>query len=98
MYAIGDTEWPGLSKLIEEAGELIQVSGKLMGSRGATNHWSGDLKAKFIEECGDVMAAIAFFMEKNFTDEDGERVVDQMELKFRTYEDWHKTDPALPEA
>lgn len=27
-YAIGSKKWPGLTKLIEEAGEVLQVVGK----------------------------------------------------------------------
>ena len=65
-YCIGSDEWNGLSKLIEELGELQQVCGKLIGSGGDTNHWSGDLNEKFIEEIGDVQAAMNFFVDKNF--------------------------------
>lgn len=64
-FMIGGTVWPGLSKLIEECGEVLQVSGKLMGSAGNTAHWSGDLDKKLIEELGDLKAAITFFMEAN---------------------------------
>jgi NTP pyrophosphatase (non-canonical NTP hydrolase) len=61
MFAIGDNEWAGLSKLIEEAGEVIQVGGKLMGSRGDTNHWSGDLREKLVEELGDLLGCFILF-------------------------------------
>lgn len=30
-FSIGGTLWPGLSKLIEECGEVLQVGGKLIG-------------------------------------------------------------------
>lgn len=32
MFAIGDKEWPGISKLIEEAGEVLQICGKAHGN------------------------------------------------------------------
>ena len=41
MFAIGDKKWPGISKLVEEAGEVTQVAGKLMGSGGDILHWDG---------------------------------------------------------
>lgn len=47
-FAIGAQEWPGISKLIEEAGEVQQVCGKLLATYGETKHWDkSDLK-----ECG----------------------------------------------
>jgi NTP pyrophosphatase (non-canonical NTP hydrolase) len=56
MFAIGDSIWPGISKLNEEAGEVIQVIGKLMGTGGRTEHWdgAGDLKTRLQEEMGDL--------------------------------------------
>lgn len=65
-YCIGSDEWNGLSKLIEELGELLQVCGKVIGSEGSCDHWSGDLREKFIEECGDSQAALNFFIQNNF--------------------------------
>jgi len=32
-------EWPGLAKLNEESGELVQVIGKLMMTHGERAHW-----------------------------------------------------------
>lgn len=61
MFAIGDREWPGLSKLVEETGEVAQVVGKLMGTRGDTQHYSGlDLRTALENELGDLLAAIKF--------------------------------------
>jgi hypothetical protein len=51
MFAIGDKEWPGISKLVEEAGEVGQVCGKLIGSGGETAHFDGsNLRARLSEE------------------------------------------------
>lgn len=30
MFSIGSKRWPGISKLIEECGEVLQIAGKLM--------------------------------------------------------------------
>ena len=41
MFSIGSKRWPGISKVIEEFAEVIEVCGKLMGARGAEVHFSG---------------------------------------------------------
>jgi len=87
MFALGDNEWPGASKLNEECGELIQVIGKLMGSRGDINHWSYNLRDKFHEELGDVLAAITFLIDYNDIDEDA--VCEQSDRKYKQFVEWH---------
>jgi len=89
-YCIGSDEWNGLSKLIEELGELQQVCGKLIGSEGSTSHWSYDLREKFIEETGDVYAAMDFFLEKNFSMDELGLVLDQREYKTEKFKKWDK--------
>lgn len=66
-YSIGGDPWPGLSKVIEECGELLQVAGKLMATGGAVLHWEGGdmLSARLEEEIGDVRAALAYFLGAN---------------------------------
>jgi len=65
-FFIGADEWNGLSKLIEEAGEVLQLGGKLLGSDGDTNHFDGsDLGDRLEEEIGDLLAAIEFFVVTN---------------------------------
>lgn len=69
MFAIGDQDWPGISKLIEECGEVVQVCGKLMGTRGEHEHWDGsDLKVRLEEEIADLIAAVEFVCDKNNLD------------------------------
>lgn len=63
MFAFGDAEWPGLAKVNEEAGEVIQVIGKLMMVHGRSKHWSGDLRQMLVEELADLMAAIDFVVD-----------------------------------
>jgi len=95
-FAIGSEVWPGTSKLLEEQGELIQVLGKLMATGGDTNHWSGDLRKMLIEEVGDVLAAIVFFMEHNLSDVEREAVMDRGEHKTDLFNEWH-TNPTKPQ-
>lgn len=60
-FNIGSKKWPGLSKLIEEAGEVQQVCGKLIATDGEIQHWDGsNLKVRLEEEIGDVLAACKF--------------------------------------
>jgi NTP pyrophosphatase (non-canonical NTP hydrolase) len=93
MFAIGDEEWPGLSKLAEECGEVIQVIGKLMGTRGKTDHWDGmDLRKRLIEELADLIAAICFAVDQNRLDE--QALKERIEKKLETFERWHnEQDP-----
>jgi len=87
-YCIGSSEWNGLSKLIEELGELQQVCGKLIGSEGKTDHWSGDLNEKFIEEIGDVYAALNYFVANNFNFSQSIAIVEQSTKKYKTFCKW----------
>lgn len=89
-YSIGSNVWNGMSKLIEEMGELNQVLGKLMGSDGNVDHWSGDLTEKLVEECGDVTAALNFFVSKNLSEENQERTLDQAMRKYELFEEWNR--------
>lgn len=65
-FSLGQGQWPGIAKLIEECGEVIQVCGKLIATGGDVNHWSGvQLDAKLVEELGDLTAAIEFVIGHN---------------------------------
>lgn len=91
-YSIGSNNWNGMSKLIEEMGELQQVLGKLIGSDGCVDHWSGDLTEKLVEECGDVVAALNFFVLKNMSEDNQKRILDQAERKFNLFEEWNENN------
>jgi len=65
-YCIGSNTWNGLSKLIEECGEVQQVAGKLIGSEGESAHWDGtNLRERMESELGDLRAAIDYFIALN---------------------------------
>jgi NTP pyrophosphatase (non-canonical NTP hydrolase) len=88
MFAIGDKEWPGVSKLIEEAGEVAQVCGKLLGTRGERIHFDGsDLRARLGEELADLLAAIFFVIEEN--DLDAGAIDVRAVQKLATFNRWH---------
>ena len=83
-YTIGSDRWPGLSKLIEEAGEVIQVGGKLLGSGG-----SADLRVMLVEEIGDLYAALDFFVDKNLRP-DRKAIESRRERKQLAFQRWHR--------
>jgi NTP pyrophosphatase (non-canonical NTP hydrolase) len=86
-YEIGSDVWPGLAKLAEEAGELIQVLAKLVGVSGRDRYYDGsDLRERLIEECGDLTAAIAFFTETNGL---GAAVDARAREKLALFRHWH---------
>ena len=92
-FSIGSKVWPGTSKLIEEMGGLQQVLGKLIASHGDPAHWSGDLRAKLVEEIADVRAAIWFFVDKNVTFRERDATDKRCEEKIRLFEKWHEERP-----
>ncbi len=89
-FSIGSKVWPGMSKLIEEMGELGQVLGKIMGTGGEAKHWDGsNLRERVVEELADVYAAVLFFVTQNLTHE--ERVVwsNRVGAKLVLFNKWH---------
>lgn len=90
MFAFGDKEWPGLAKLNEESGELVQVIGKLMMTHGKAKHWSGaDLRVNLVIEMADAAAAIDFVMQHVLTKEERNTLVVRLKEKFAMFEKWH---------
>lgn len=90
MFAIGDHDWPGISKLVEECGETLQICGKLMGTGGQREHWdgAGDLRARLENELADLQAAIAFVCRVNELDHD--RMATRFAKKMVRFERWHE--------
>lgn len=88
-FSFGSKTWPGLAKLVEESGEVLQISGKLMMTGGDPNHWSGDLSLKMESELADTMAAIFFFIDNN-PQLNGDRIADMLNTKMATFTKWHE--------
>lgn len=91
-YTIGAERWPGVAKLAEEAGEFQQVFGKLIATDGEAKHWDGsDLRARLIEEAGDLYAAVLYFAEAN-------DLKDAVEIraaeKLARFRGWHNLERA----
>lgn len=97
-FSLGSRTWPGLSKVIEECGEVLQVAGKLMGTAGNVEHWdgAGPLDVRIAEEMCDLFAAcVAFFQLNGF---DGvEEYVEREADKYQTFLRWHAEGLKEPE-
>lgn len=94
-YAIGSKHWPGLSKLAEEAGEVMQVVGKILGTGGESAHWDGsDLRVRLVEELGDLIAATEFVAEMNGLDVVA--IVERSRTKLDTFRRWHAEQADTP--
>lgn len=87
-FSIGSSFWPGISKLIEEAGEVLQTCGKIIASRGVIEHWDGsNLRTCLQDEIADVIAACSFVVDKNSLDHDA--VEARVRRKLDRFERWH---------
>lgn len=87
-FSIGSAVWPGISKLVEEAGEVMQVCGKLIGSAGIENHWDGsNLRDELEKELADLMAAVAFVVATCRLDQNA--INERLETKAGVFVGWH---------
>lgn len=93
-FSLGGPIWPGLSKLLEECGEVVQVGGKLIGAAGVCDHWDGtNLKERMEDELADLSAAIDFFVARNGLD--AERIDRRAAAKEMKFLEWD-TAPTPP--
>lgn len=88
-YSLGSRHWGGLSKLTEEAGEVIQVAGKIMGNGGQAEHWDGtNLRKRMGEEVADLSAAVRCFILLNGYD-GAPWVLEREQTKLAQFLQWH---------
>ena len=96
MFAIGDRKWSGISKLAEEAGEVLQVLGKLIGARGSVEHWDGtNLRVRLHHELADLLAAIDFVVQVNNLDVS--EIEHRRRRKLELFYQWHRQGDPEPE-
>lgn len=96
-FAIGSAVWPGMSKLIEEMGELGQVLGKLIATGGDREHWDGsDLRERLIDELADVQGALSFFRATNLTNDERVQVWIRADQKRDLFGQWHREQQKTP--
>lgn len=90
-YAIGHEHWPGLGKLAEECGEVLQVVGKIIGTGGERMYWDGqDLRERLQSELTDLMAALRFVVAMNGLD--SQAMLDGANAKMALFRQWHAQD------
>jgi len=88
-YGFGDgATTPGLGKLSEECGEVVQVIGKIISN--GTRHSEDGLKRKLEEEIADVLAAIAFVVDYNNLD--SQFIDDRAANKVLKFMRWHNVE------
>lgn len=90
-YTMQNRNWPGMAKVIEEAGEVLQLCGKIMSIRGATTYFKGeDLRNELQDEIGDLLASLNFLIDENKLDKDVIR--NRIIHKLDKYADWKATN------
>lgn len=82
--------WKGIWKLIEEAGEVIQVAGKLGPfPNGAHPDGKGDMVERLEDEMGDLAAALQYVAEENNLS--AERITARAMKKLAQFREWGLT-------
>lgn len=79
----------GLAKLLEELGELAQITAKKLAYFHTDEHpdGAGSLRERMEQEMGDVKAAIAFVQEQ--FDLDPVEIDSRAEAKLARFREWH---------
>jgi len=74
MFRFGDSEYPGVGKIVEESGELLRAIGSAVDSSSVDSVF-GDLhRLSVLDELADLGAAVAFFVD-SLADADRDRVL-----------------------
>lgn len=98
-YSIGSRKWPGLAKVMEECGEVIQIAGKIIAADGRDLHWDmtadadapwSPLASRLTDEIADTTAAILFLIETNQLNAD--RINLRANAKLAQFRKWHATN------
>jgi hypothetical protein len=89
-FAFPDEIWPGLAKLVEECGKVMQVAGKLMMVHGNNQHWDGDIRARMLEELADLRAASVFLLAHNFSEWEQQEFMQRVGQKLTKFDEWSK--------
>lgn len=81
----------GLTKLVEEAGEVIQVAAKLQAYPGGVHPDGGSLlRERLADELGDLLAAAEIVIDLHALDR--KRIAAQWERKLLLFRLWHATE------
>lgn len=90
-YTMHNVTWPGLSKVIEESGEVLQICGKIMAIRGGDTYYNGeDLRVELENEVSDLLASLTYLIREN--DLDKARINRRVQMKLAKYQNWKETN------
>ena len=81
-FYIGARLWPGISKLVEECGEVGQVCGKIIGTAGL------DFRAVLQDKIADALAVIDYVIAR--CNLDGALIADRAAARGATLHRWHR--------
>lgn len=91
-FTYGSDIWPGLAKVTEECGELLQIIGKLQATGGDSQYWGGrNLIQELADELADAAAAIAWATENNFDNPDKDYMFKRFTRKVDLFHEWHES-------
>ena len=86
--SIGALTLPGLTKVVEEMGELAQVLAKISAIQEIGRYWDGsNLGAMLIDEIGDVEATLEYLKQKNKLDR--KAIKKRKKFKLEKFARWH---------
>lgn len=88
--AIGSDVWPGLGKTAEEAGELLQIVGKLIAYPNQSHPDGSDTTLRLHEEIADLQAALEFVIETNVLHR--EFIDARRAKKLERFRRWHREE------
>ena len=82
--------WPGLAKLAEECGEVVQVIGKIIGTGGTMTFRDGQTidRSRLVEGIADLEAILGFVAEHAFTEAEKAASVRRQIQNAARFERW----------
>jgi hypothetical protein len=93
-FQFSDPRWPGLVKLAEEAGEIVQVIAKIIGTGGTLAFRDGQRvkRARLVEEMADLQAALQFVHDHALTGVEQAEFETRCMAKLTTFNRWRLED------
>jgi NTP pyrophosphatase (non-canonical NTP hydrolase) len=90
--------WPGLAKLSEECGEVVQVIGKIVGTGGTMRFRDGQTvdRSRMVDELADLFAAARFVADHALTHQEHDAMNDRIGTKSALFERWRAEESRPP--
>jgi NTP pyrophosphatase (non-canonical NTP hydrolase) len=93
-FQFSDPYWPGLAKLMEECGEVVQVIGKIVGTGGTMEFRDGQhiSRDRLVEEMADLRAALDFVADRALSVYEREAMRQRRNAKRELFELWRRQE------